>query len=105
MKQVILIAAILLMAGTVLASDPNSMANPKKNSYTYCIDESHKTFTIRIDMSGMDRWYLARSKVFRKELASFVSNIPKLIIELKKLGAIEWMNRQTLEQTEVERTR
>ena len=104
-KARIIVAIILLMAGLAVADDPNSMPNPKKNSATWCVDEAHSTFTLRIDMSSKDRWYLAQSEMFRNELAAWVSRIPKMIEDLKKLGAIKWMNTRTLEQTEAERKR
>lgn len=38
MKQTILIAAIMLMAGTAFAGDPNSMPNPTaQNKVTVCV--------------------------------------------------------------------
>ena len=105
MKQLILIVAIILMAGMVHADDPNAMPNPPKNGVTYCLDEVHRTFTLRIDMSSVDRWFLANSPLFRQMVIQWVSRIPTFITDLKKQGAVKWMNRQTLAQTEVERTK
>ncbi len=104
MKQIIILA-VILMAGTVLAGDPNSMPNPQKGEATWCIDEVHKTLTIRVDMSSVDRWFLCKSQIFRDDFTKWVSRIPRLIEDLKKLGAIKWMHRQTLEETESEKTK
>lgn len=105
MKKTIITLALILMAGTLFAGDPNDMPNPPKDGVTYCVDEVHKTFTLRIDMSSKDRWYLAQSEMFIEKMATWVALLPRYIEDLKKLGAIKWMNSRTLEQTEVERTR
>lgn len=105
MKQIILTAIIILMASPVFADDPNDMPNPAKGGVTWCVDEVHRTFTLRIDMSSKDRWYLAQSEMFREEMVKWVARIPSYINNLKKLGAVKWMNRHSLEETEVERIR
>lgn len=105
MKKTIIALAIILMAGTVYAGDPNSMPNPPKGGVSWCIDEVHRTFTFRIDMSTKDRWYLANSEMFLEKITKWVASLPRYMEDLKRLGAIKWMNSKTLEQTEAERKR
>lgn len=106
------ILLVILMAGTVLAGDPNDMPNPTSSDRpTIHVDFSRRIVTIKVLMDnegevlGPDLWYFARSKVFKDRIRLWVRSIPRLIDDLKDKGAEKWRQRQSLEQTETERTR
>ncbi len=81
MKNVIILIAVIVMAATVSAADPNNMAKPTlRNPVTICLDESRHLVTVKFYIPDPIQWSWVKDSDFANTIRkSFYDLIPAYV--------------------------